>query len=96
MKPSSSLWSVRTCLPDLEQSKYWLIRVVKNLSLNHEKRKNREKAAYAKLTRLTPVRCRIEREAADEGRDADGRAERPGCPALQPEGARWSFASTGT
>jgi RNA polymerase sigma factor (sigma-70 family) len=41
-------------LPDLEQSKYWLIRVVKNLSLNHEKRRNREKAAYAKLTRLTP------------------------------------------
>jgi len=42
-------------LPDLEQSKYWLIRVVKNLSLNHEKRRNREKAAYAKLTRLTSV-----------------------------------------
>jgi RNA polymerase sigma factor (sigma-70 family) len=39
-------------LPDLEQSKYWLIRVVKNLSLNNEKRRNREKAAYAKLSRL--------------------------------------------
>lgn len=39
-------------LPDLAQSKYWLIRVVKNLSLNNEKRRNREKAAYAKLSRL--------------------------------------------
>ncbi len=41
--------------PDIEQSKYWLIRVVKNLSLNYEKRRNREKAAYTKLTRLSPV-----------------------------------------
>jgi RNA polymerase sigma factor (sigma-70 family) len=40
-------------LPDLEQSKYWLIRVVKNLSLNYEKRKTREKAAYTRLTRLS-------------------------------------------
>ena len=39
-------------LPDLAQSKYWLIRVVKNLSLNNEKRRTREKAAYAKLSRL--------------------------------------------
>jgi RNA polymerase sigma factor (sigma-70 family) len=39
-------------LPDLEQSKYWLIRVVKNLSLNHEKRRTREKAAYTRLTRM--------------------------------------------
>jgi RNA polymerase sigma factor (sigma-70 family) len=40
-------------LPNLEQSKYWLIRVVKNLSLNHEKRRNRERAAYGKLSRLS-------------------------------------------
>ncbi len=40
-------------LPDLEQSKYWLIRVVKNLSLNYEKRRMREKAALSKLTRLS-------------------------------------------
>ena len=33
-------------LPDVEQSKYWLIRVVKNLALNYEKRKGREKKAY--------------------------------------------------
>jgi len=40
-------------LPDLDQCKFWLIRVVKNLSLNHEKRKSREKAAYGKLGRLS-------------------------------------------
>ncbi len=40
-------------LPDLNQCKFWLIRVVKNLSLNYEKRKTREKAAYSKLSRLT-------------------------------------------
>jgi RNA polymerase sigma factor (sigma-70 family) len=42
-------------LPDIDQCKYWLIRVVKNLSLNHEKRKVRERAAFVKLTRLAPV-----------------------------------------
>ena len=41
-------------LKSLEQSKYWLIRVVKNLSLNHEKRRTRERAAYSKLLRLAP------------------------------------------
>ncbi|MGA2762123.1 MAG: RNA polymerase sigma factor [Spirochaetia bacterium] len=40
-------------LPDMDQCKFWLIRVVKNLSLNHEKRKTREKAAYSRLTRLS-------------------------------------------
>ena len=40
-------------LPDLDQSKYWLIRVVKNLSLNHEKRRNRERIAYSKLSRIS-------------------------------------------
>ena len=40
-------------LPDLEQSKFWLIRVVKNLSLNHEKRRRREKNAYSRLKQLS-------------------------------------------
>lgn len=40
-------------LPDMDQCKFWLIRVIKNLSLNHEKRKSREKAAYSRLTRLS-------------------------------------------
>ncbi|MCX7038768.1 MAG: RNA polymerase sigma factor [Spirochaetes bacterium] len=39
--------------PDLDQSKYWLLRVVKNLSLNHEKKRSREKAALGKLTQLS-------------------------------------------
>lgn len=32
--------------PSLDQAKYWLIRVVKNLALNYEKRRGREKKAY--------------------------------------------------
>ena len=34
--------------PSLNDAKYWLIRVVKNASLNYVKRKNREKKAYEK------------------------------------------------
>ena len=41
-------------LPDLEQTKYWLIRVVKNISLNYEKRRTRERTAYEKLKRALP------------------------------------------
>jgi RNA polymerase sigma-70 factor (ECF subfamily) len=33
-------------LPDLEQTKYWLIRVLRNLSLNDEKKRAREYRAY--------------------------------------------------
>ena len=42
-------------LPDRSQTKYWLIRVVKNISLNHEKRKNRERIAYDKLKKISPT-----------------------------------------
>lgn len=35
--------------PDYEQAKYWLIRVVKNLTLNYEKRKARERSAYQRF-----------------------------------------------
>jgi RNA polymerase sigma factor (sigma-70 family) len=34
----------QAALPDMDQTKYWLIRVVKNLSFNLEKRKRRERA----------------------------------------------------
>ena len=34
--------------PSLDDAKYWLIRVVKNASLNYAKRKTREKKAYHK------------------------------------------------
>jgi RNA polymerase sigma-70 factor (ECF subfamily) len=40
-------------LPDMNQSKYWLIRVVKNLSFNYEKKRKREKTAFTKLTQLS-------------------------------------------
>jgi len=33
-------------IPDAQQGKYWIIRVAKNLALNHEKRKGRERRAY--------------------------------------------------
>jgi RNA polymerase sigma-70 factor (ECF subfamily) len=41
-------------LPDTNQAKYWLIRVVKNMALNHEKRKSRERNAVSKLEKITP------------------------------------------
>jgi RNA polymerase sigma factor (sigma-70 family) len=40
-------------LPDIDQAKYWLIRVVKNLSLNLEKRRRRERMADARLRQLS-------------------------------------------
>jgi RNA polymerase sigma-70 factor (ECF subfamily) len=42
-------------LPDENQTKYWLIRVVKNVALNTEKRKSRERNAFARLKKLTPT-----------------------------------------
>jgi RNA polymerase sigma-70 factor (ECF subfamily) len=41
-------------LPDLEQTRYWLIRVVKNLSYNSEKRRTRENKAVRRLGQLGP------------------------------------------
>ena len=35
--------------PDTDQAKYWLIRVLKNLAYNFEKRKRREKKAFTKV-----------------------------------------------
>ncbi len=35
--------------PSMDDVKYWLIRVVKNTSLNYIKRKNRERIAYEKV-----------------------------------------------
>ncbi|MBN1523315.1 MAG: RNA polymerase sigma factor [Spirochaetales bacterium] len=42
-------------LPDTDQAKYWLIRVVKNMSLNYAKRKTRERKAIGKLQKIEPV-----------------------------------------
>lgn len=44
----------QAALPDMDQTKYWLIRVVKNLSFNLEKRKRRERAAYEKYCKQSP------------------------------------------
>jgi RNA polymerase sigma factor (sigma-70 family) len=41
-------------LPDINQAKYWLIRVIKNMSLNYEKKKVRERNALNRLERITP------------------------------------------
>lgn len=38
-----------TPLPDIDQTRYWLLRVVRNLSLNHEKRRERERRAVRRL-----------------------------------------------
>jgi len=37
--------------PNQDEAKYWLIRVVKNASLNYAKRKDRERKAYQKAFR---------------------------------------------
>jgi RNA polymerase sigma-70 factor (ECF subfamily) len=41
-------------LPDMDQTKYWLIRVVKNMSFNHEKKKTRERKMFTKLKQEGP------------------------------------------
>jgi RNA polymerase sigma-70 factor (ECF subfamily) len=40
--------------PSREEATYWLIRVAKNLALNHGKRKWRETAAYHKALKIPP------------------------------------------
>jgi RNA polymerase sigma factor (sigma-70 family) len=54
-------------LPDMDQSKFWLIRVVKNFSLNYEKKRSREKEAYTRLTQISPAAASSgEKEIIDE------------------------------
>ncbi|MDR0313484.1 MAG: RNA polymerase sigma factor [Treponema sp.] len=45
------LYEKKMVFPNPEEAKYWLIRVVKNASLNYAKRKMREKKAYQKAFR---------------------------------------------
>jgi len=42
-------------LPDINQTKYWLIRVVKNISLNYEKKKSRQRKGFEKLKKTAPL-----------------------------------------
>ena len=46
-----------------EEAKFWLIRVAKNLALNHEKRKQRESKAYRKFSHEPPRRQESGEEA---------------------------------
>lgn len=45
------LYEKKMAFPNAEEAKYWLIRVVKNASLNYAKRKDRERRAYQKAFR---------------------------------------------
>jgi RNA polymerase sigma-70 factor (ECF subfamily) len=45
------LYEKKMVFPTPEEAKYWLIRVVKNASLNYAKRKDRERKAYQKAFR---------------------------------------------
>ncbi|MDR2494506.1 MAG: RNA polymerase sigma factor [Spirochaetaceae bacterium] len=47
----SRLYEKNMVFPNPEEAKYWLIRVVKNASLNYAKRKDRERKAYQKAFR---------------------------------------------
>ena len=47
-------WQREEPLPDLDQTKYWLIRVLKNISLNYEKKRSREQRAYGRFQKDTP------------------------------------------
>ena len=42
-------------LPDADQTKYWLLRVVRNLSLNYERRRERERRAVGRLQQEGPT-----------------------------------------
>jgi RNA polymerase sigma-70 factor (ECF subfamily) len=62
--------------PSTDDAKYWLIRVVKNASLNYAKRKDRERKAYQKAfheeTRVeeTGEHILIKKEIQDEVKEA--------------------------
>ncbi|MDR0721532.1 MAG: RNA polymerase sigma factor [Treponema sp.] len=45
------LYEKNMVFPNAEETKYWLIRVVKNAALNYAKRKDRERKAYQKAFR---------------------------------------------
>ncbi|MDR1363448.1 MAG: RNA polymerase sigma factor [Spirochaetaceae bacterium] len=45
------LYEKKMVFPSVDDAKYWLIRVVKNASLNYAKRKDRERKIYQKVFR---------------------------------------------
>ena len=46
----------KTAFPSLDEARFWLIRVAKNLALNYQKRRTRELAAYKKTLRKELIR----------------------------------------
>jgi RNA polymerase sigma-70 factor (ECF subfamily) len=50
------LYERNMLFPNIDEAKYWLIRVVKNAALNYAKRKGRERNAYQKFFHETTFR----------------------------------------
>lgn len=73
-------------LPTDEGLKYWLIRVARNLTLNHEKRKGRERRALERVFHEpTP---RAEKSALDQMTDAESQGDVQRALLLLPENLR--------
>jgi RNA polymerase sigma-70 factor (ECF subfamily) len=70
------LYEKNMSFPNAEEAKYWLIRVVKNASLNYAKRKDRERKAYQRAfrevthTQETGEQALLRQETAVEIREA--------------------------
>lgn len=67
----------RDRLPEGDEAKYWLIRVVKNLAFNYEKRQGREREAYRVYGRQPRTESRNEGEKlllVEESRESVRRA----------------------
>jgi RNA polymerase sigma-70 factor (ECF subfamily) len=70
------LYEKNMVFPNSEEAKYWLIRVVKNASLNYAKRKDRERKAYQRAfrevthTQETGEQALLKKETTVEIREA--------------------------
>ena len=70
------LYEKNMVFPSQDEAKYWLIRVVKNASLNYAKRKERERKAYQKAFREdhrqeeTGEGLLVKKEASEEVKNA--------------------------
>lgn len=70
------LYEKKMVFPSADEAKYWLIRVVKNASLNYAKRKERERKAYQRAfrederTEKTGEGLLVEKETREEIRRA--------------------------
>jgi RNA polymerase sigma-70 factor (ECF subfamily) len=70
------LYEKNMVFPNAEEAKYWLIRVVKNASLNYAKRKDRERKAYQRAfrevthTQETGEQALLKKETTVEIREA--------------------------